>query len=91
MVARFRAIAVVGVGLAILLTITAAPAAPQANNPYNLRRPNNSPMTTCAREAGIYFDAYKNKWVMNSGSGNPQEQAYYDCLDRIANPRHEAA
>ena len=39
MVARFRAIAVVGVGLAILLTITAAPAAPQANNPYNLRGP----------------------------------------------------
>ena len=24
---------------------------------------------------------------MNSGSGNPQEQAYYNCLDRIANPR----
>ena len=41
MVARFRAIAVVGVGLAILLTITAAPAAPQANNPYNLRGPRN--------------------------------------------------
>ena len=88
MVARLRAIAVVGVGPAILLTITAAPAAPQANNPYNLREPRkDAPMTICAREAGIYFDAYKNKWVMNSGAGNPQEQAYYNCLDRIANPR----
>ena len=33
MVARFRAIAVVGVGLAILLTITAAPAATKQKNP----------------------------------------------------------
>ena len=64
MVARFRAIAVVGVGLAILLTISAAPAAPQANNPYNLRGPNNSPMTTCAREVGMVFNAYNRRWRM---------------------------
>jgi hypothetical protein len=84
MVARFRAIAVVGVGLAILLTITAAPAATKQKK--SDLGPPNTPMTTCARDAGIYFDAYTRKWLMNSGAGNPQEQAYYGCLDRIANP-----
>ncbi len=51
-----------------------------------LRPPANTPMTTCAREAGIWFNAYTRKWTMNSGAGNPQEQAYYNCMDRIANP-----
>ena len=78
MVARFRAIAVVGVGLAILLTITAAPAAPQANNPNNLRGPNNSPMTTCVREAGMWFDAYSR--IMAYGSSRPWQPSRADLL-----------
>ena len=85
MVARFRAIAVVGVGLAILLTVTAAPAAPQANNPYNLREPRkDAPMTICMKEVGAVWNAYQRSW--NLHSSNAQRQAYMACLDRIANP-----
>ena len=83
MVARFRAIAVVGVGLAILLTNSAAPAAPQANNPYNLREPKNTPMTKCMTEVGAVWNAYKRR---NLHSSNAQRQAHMACLDRIANP-----
>ena len=78
MVARFRAIAVVGVGLAILLTITAAPAAPQANNPYNLREPKNAPMTNCMTEVGAVWNAYKRSWSYEQRLWQPSRQAYYD-------------
>ena len=69
MVARFRAIAVVGVGLAILLTITAAPAATKQKK--SGLSPPNTPMTTCAREAGMYFNAYNRKWRMNRRRWQP--------------------
>ena len=82
MVARFRAIAVVGVGLAILLTVTAAPAVPQAKNPYSLREPKNTPMTKCMTEVGAVWNSYRRSW--NLHSSNAQRQAHRDAgLHRV--------
>ena len=79
-------IPVVVAGLAVASAGTTASAAPKDKKPAS-NEPSNTPMTKCMREVGARWDAYGRRWWWVGGAGNPQEQAYYDCLDRIANPQ----
>jgi len=81
MLTRAFSIAVLSAA-SIVLAITAAAAAPKKRGP---NEPSNTPMTACMTEVGARWDAYGRRWWFTGGAGNPQEQAYYDCLDRIAN------
>jgi hypothetical protein len=39
----------------------------------NVRQPPNTPMTTCAKEVGMWLNTYNRTWRMAGGAGNPQE------------------
>jgi hypothetical protein len=71
--------------LATALAMTAASAATKKKKPES-NQPSNTPMTKCMTEVGARWDAHRGGWWWVGGAGNPQEQAYYDCLDRLTNP-----
>ncbi len=82
---RHISIAIIGLAWSTLV-VAEAPAAAKKGKP-DPRKPPNTPMGKCMAEVGAYWDAHGYRWYFVGGAGNPQEQAYYDCLDRIANPR----
>ena len=79
---RCRAVVLVA-GLATALAVTAASAAPKQQK-RDPNTPSDTPMTKCMTEVGARWDAYGRRWWWVGGAGNPQEQAYYNCLERIA-------
>jgi len=82
---RYVSISVVGAALAAFFMMTEAPAAAKKGK-ADPSQPPNTPMGKCMAQVGARWDAYGRRWWWVGGAGNPQEQAYYDCLDRISNP-----